>query len=504
MTLSAPRKQLPSSVLRGAADRLVIGSDPLWVDPAAWGRANMIGWDPTWYQELIMKTLADHKKVSVVGPHGIGKTGTDANVVFWFALTREMRGIDWKVVTTAGAWRQLQRYLWPEIHKWARRLKNPIFRNALLTTELKLGYGQAFAVASDEPANIEGAHADEILYIIDEAKNVPPDTWDAIEGAMSAGNAYCLANSTPGKAEGRLFEIHSKRPGYEDWHTIHVTLEDAIRAGRINREWAEARARQWGVNSPMYKNRVLGEFSTSDSDGVIPLEWLDSANERWEDLSEAGALESSALTCVSADVASEEGIDKTIIVHRHGLNITRLKTLPKVDTMKTTGHIAAAIRSKGMLKGRQRSVAVVDAIGVGTGVVDRLREQGIKVDAFMAAGKPGGQDKTGELFFLNRRAEAWWTLRDLLNPAWGSDVAIPGTDEYGSLIGDLVAPKYDQTSSGALRIEEKDDIRDRLGRSTDEGDAVVMNYAARIGKAFNPAGALPVAIGQASKFTGMR
>jgi hypothetical protein len=460
----------------------------------------MVGFNPVWYQEFIMRKLAEVRKVSVIGPHGIGKTGTDAGVLFWFAMTREMKGVDWKVVTTAGAWRQLQRYLWPEIHKWAKRLKNPLYRNALLTTELKLSYGQAFAVASDDPANIEGAHADEILYIIDEAKNVPPDTWDAIEGAMSAGNAYCLANSTPGKAEGRLFEIHSGRSGFEDWFTYHVKLEDAIAAGRVNEGWAEARARQWGKTSPIYLNRVLGEFSTTDSDGIIPLEWLEAANERWLELAEAGKLEAGPLTAISADVASEEGVDKTIIAHRHGEVLSRLLSHPNVDTMFTAGAVKGAIDAKGVKAGKSQPIAVIDAIGVGTGVVDRLREQKIKVDAFMGSGKAKYKDRTGELTFLNRRAESWWGLRDLLNPVFGHELAIPGGDDYGSLTGDLIAPKWDQTSSGYIKIEDKDDIIKRLGRSPDEGDAVVMAFNARLDRGVNLTDAAPISLTGTSRW----
>jgi hypothetical protein len=484
------------SVLSGAADRLTRGPDPSWADPAEWGKANLQGWNPVWYQSMILKALATERKVSVIGPHGLGKTADDALLTFWFAFTREAAGIDWKVVTTAGAWRQLQRYLWPEIHKWSKRLRNPLYRNALLTTELKLNYGQAFAVASDDPANIEGAHADEILYIVDEAKNVPPETWDAIEGAMSAGNAYCLANSTPGKAEGRLYEIHSKRPGYEDWKTIHITLEQAIAAGRVNAEWAEARARQWGINSPIYINRVLGEFSTTDSDGVIPLEWLEEANERWKDLSDAGRLERSPLTAVAADVASEVGVDKTIIGTRHGVVLSRIFTYPNVDTMHTTGKVKELMDTAGPAKSRKMApLAVIDAIGVGTGVVDRLREQGIKVDAFQAAGKPMFKDKTGEVTFLNRRAEAWWGLRDLLNPAFGGEIAIPDDPE---LTGDLIAPKYDQTSTGHIKIEDKDEIKKRLGRSPDAGDMAVMLFNARLDRSVNLTDAAPRGITKAS------
>jgi hypothetical protein len=483
------------SVLSSAADLLVAPPDTTFDDPAQWGKLNLRGWEPTFYQEKIARELALKHRVSVVGPHGMGKTGLDAAVVFWFARTREAQGKDWKVVTTAGAWRQLQRYLWPEIHKWGKRLAQPFRQGELLQWELKLKHGQAFAVASDDPANIEGAHADEILYIIDEAKNVPPASWDAIEGALSSGNAYCLANSTPGKAEGRLFEIHSRRPGFEDWVTIHVTLADAIKAGRIKPEWAESRKRQWGENSPVYKNRVLGEFSTYDENGVIPLEWLEAANERWLDMLEMHGtarifVPKTALRAVSADVASEEGMDKTIIAKLYGDAIAPLIELPRSDTMVTSGKVMEIIQNSLPPKSkRERPLAVIDAIGVGTGVVDRLREQGVKVDAYMGSGKALKRDETGEITFLNRRAESWWHLRDLLNPQFDHQIALPDDPE---LIGDLVAPKFDQTSTGHIKIEDKDDIIVRLGRSPDKADAVVMAYGARHSMQTNLTDALPI------------
>lgn len=447
-----------------------------------------------------MRDLATYKRVSEVGPHGIGKTSADAIIVHWFARTREAAGADWKVVTTAGAWRQLQFYLWPEIAKWAKRLVIPYRSDELQKQQIKLNYGQAFPVASDNPANIEGAHADEILYIIDEAKNVPPDTWDAIEGAMSAGHAYCLATSTPGKAEGRLYEIHQRQPGFDDWRTIHVRLEDAIAAGRISREWAEARAKQWGETSPVYLNRVLGEFSTTDSDGVIPLDWLEAANDLWNDLKSQGKLEASPLVAVAADLASEQGVDYTVIGTRHGNVLSRIIVEPALDTMAATGKIVELLNLHPAKSGRDKPTAVPDAIGIGTGVVDRLREQGYRVDAFMGSQKALRKDKTGEITFLNRRAEAWWGLRDLLNPAFDTPaIAIP---DDPMLIGDLLAPHWDQTSTGHIKIEEKDDVRKRLGRSPDRGDMVCQAFNVRLNSKVDLTDALPIGLGQTSRWRG--
>src|SRR6185312_2888777 len=118
-------------------------------------------------------------------------------------------------------------------------------------------------------------------------KAIPGATFDAAEGAFAnAGSdtvseALAFAVSTPGEPQGRFYDIHARKPGYEDWFVWHVTLEDTIQAGRVSREWAEQRKRQWGEDSAVYQNRVLGEFASSEEDGVIPLGWIERANERW-------------------------------------------------------------------------------------------------------------------------------------------------------------------------------------------------------------------------------
>jgi hypothetical protein len=177
------------------------------------------------YQREVLDSIPVKKRVALRGPHGLGKSFIGATLVNWFATTRDLAGRDWKIITTASAWRHLEVYLWPEIHKWANRIdfetlgRAPFSpRTELLDLRLKLNHGAATAVASNQPERIEGAHAEELLYLLDEAKIIPPATWDSVEGAFSnAGpdttdNAYALAMSTPGPPAGRFYDIHRRAP----------------------------------------------------------------------------------------------------------------------------------------------------------------------------------------------------------------------------------------------------------------------------------------------------
>lgn len=431
------------------------------------------------YQASVLNELVTHRREAVRSLHGAGKSATSAFAVLWFAVTRDAAGIDWKAPITAGAWRQLERYLWPEIHLWARRLRWDLIgrgpfseRTELLSLSLSLRHGQAFAVASSDPGLIEGAHAESLLFVFDESKSITSDVFDAAEGALGGpGEAFALACSTPGEPSGRFFEIHSRKPGLEDWHTRHITLEQVITAGRLSEAWAAQRAKQWGEQSAIYQNRVLGEFAAADEESVIPLAWVEAANDRWRALQDAG-VEFGPVTHLGVDVA-RSGADKTVLALRHALKdadvVSELRRFSLADTMQTTGHVA------GVLNAHPRATPIVDVIGIGAGVVDRLREQGFsRTVAFNASARPGRKDRSRELEFLNARSAAWWGLREALDPAFGSMVALPPDDD---LIGDLTAPHYAVTSAGKIQVESKDDIRKRLRRSTDSGDAVVQAFA---------------------------
>jgi hypothetical protein len=444
-------------------------------DPALFA-AECLTWapgeGPADYQLEILRELPRRRRVAVRGPHGLGKSGVAAWAILWFALTRDgLPGGDWKAVTTASAWRQLDHYLWPELHKWAGRLRwdrlgrdIPFSERAeLLDLILKLEHGQAFAVASDRPESIEGAHDDRLLYVFDEAKAIPGATWDAAEGALASGDCMALAISTPGEPQGRFYDIHSRKPGFEDWWVRHVTLAECIAAGRVLPEWAEQRRLQWGEDSAVYQNRVLGEFASSEADGIIPLAWVVAANERWEVLNDTDDW--GELTCVGVDVA-RGGEDRTVLAMRHGDAIRELRRFPRQDTMETTGAAVSAISGT-------EAYAIVDVIGIGAGVVDRMREQGANVQSFNAGEHTDWQDVSQTLQFANLRSAAWWSLRELLDPAQGHAIALPPDD---MLTGDLTAPHWRMSSGGKIVLESKDDIRRRIGRSTDDGDAVVQAF----------------------------
>jgi hypothetical protein len=227
----------------------------------------------------------------------------------------------------------------------------------------------------------------------------------------------------------------------------------------VSTTWAAQRKEQWGENSALYANRVLGEFHAGEGDGIIPLAWVERAVERGK--ARTGDL--GPMTKVGVDVA-RNGADKTVIAPCYGHRVDTLRYSFHEDTMSTSGRVT------GLLAANSEAMAVVDADGLGVGVFDRLRELGHHVEPFHAGRKTKKRDRSGELGFVNTRAGAWWQLRELLEDP-DSDVELP---DDPILLGDLTAPRWSVTSNGEILLESKAELGRRLGRSTDAADAVVM------------------------------
>lgn len=460
------------------------------------------------YQAGAMRQAARQGRLLMYGPHGLGKSTTMSLLVWWFATTRELAGLDWKIITTASSWKQLNDFLWPEIHKWAKYIdwerlgiQEPQLGQDLLGLGLKWPWGAASAAASTDPAKMEGAHATHLMYILDEAKAIQPGTWDAIEGAFSTEdldgievpgtegdgdeggegepqalikNILAVAMSTPGPATGRFYQIATGKPGFEDWTVRKVSKDEVIEAGRMSPKWAEQREKQWGAGSSVYQMRVLGEFFLDDPEALIPLSWVEAAQQRWQEWKEKGRPQLEGKKWLGVDVAGG-GADHTVMARRTGWHITRLEYPRETDLMR----LAKEVNRHGTGGGFR---PVIDTLGVGQGVTSRLREMFEAGDApwrpvaFVGAASSNLVNLTREYGFVNNRSAAWWMVREALDPQNERGAMLPPDPE---LVADLTAPTWSIGQAGQppkIRVQPKDQVKLKLGRSPDFGDAVAMAY----------------------------
>jgi hypothetical protein len=208
-----------------------------------------------------------------------------------------------------------------------------------------------------------------------------------------------------------------------------------------------------------------GDFSAGlkdDAFQVIPTAWIEAAQKRWTERPPREHM-----TAIGLDVA-QGGEANTVAAPRYGGWYDRPTRKPGRECRLGT-EVAAMV-----VQVRRNSCPVVVDCGGGWGAeaYGALRENGIPAVAYLGNKQSTATSREGNLKFYNRRAEDWWRFREELNPdqEFGSAIALPPD---ATIKADLAAPRFQMTSRG-IKLEEKAEIMKRLGRSIDDGDAIVM------------------------------
>lgn len=237
---------------------------------------------------------------------------------------------------------------------------------------------------------------------------------------------------------------------------------------------------------PLRSQMLRGDFLAGKSDNpwqIIPTKWVELAQERWIE----EGWRDNPLDSMGVDVA-RGGKDETVIARRHGTWFARNDCYPGSDT--PNGQTVAGL----VLSKRKDDAPVhVDVVGVGASVYDQLDGNGIQtigIQSAASAEDEGGvryKDKSGQLFFANYRAWLWWSMREALDPETGDGLALPPDPEVKA---DLCAVRWKPTARGVL-AESKEELSSakRLGRSTNNGDAIVyarVNTVKEINSDYKP------------------
>lgn len=219
---------------------------------------------------------------------------------------------------------------------------------------------------------------------------------------------------------------------------------------------------------PLRSQLLFGDFRAGieeDAWQCIPTKWVKAAVERWK----ARTKPNVPLTISGVDVA-HGGKDKTVKADRYDDWVDTLKKWPGSQT--PTGNAAAQL----VVKDHEPDAPLnVDVIGWGASCAERLAEPapqgyGLRAKPINVAEKSAYRDKSRRFKVVNKRAEMYWRLREELDPDNDATLCLPDDPE---LFADLTAPRYQITTSG-IKIESKDDIKERINRSPDCGDAVAL------------------------------
>ena len=435
---------------------------------------------PRKWQEKILREISVHIqrnqvidlpemfRMSVASGRGIVKSALVAWLILWMLSTR----LGATIIVTANTEQQLRSRTWAELGKWMTLSINshwfmktattikpaPWFQEAL-ERDLKIDTGYYYAQAQlwseENPDAFAGIHSSYgVCLIMDEASGIPAPIYSVSEGFFTepTRDRYWFTFSNPRRNTGPFYDsFHSKK---SFWKTLQI---DSRTVEGTDQQLFQKMIEQYGEDSTVSRVEVMGEFPSSEDDTVIPMGLIRAAIDR--DVS----LTASAPVIWGLDVARFGG-DNSALCVRQGNTVFEITSFSSMDLMQLCGVIKNRYDEATVLDRPQE--ILVDVIGIGAGVVDRLREQNLPVRGINVS-----ESSSAKKNYLNLRAELWFAIKDWLAQR---DCRLPIDDELAS---ELAAPLYKYTSTGKIKIESKDEMRKRGIKSPDKADALALTMA---------------------------
>ena len=414
-------------------------------------------------QEDILNAIGHNNRVSVAACNASGKDWTAARVILWWLHTRPGA----KVVVTGPTLRQIKDIVWRELRSALDASGLP---GKLTANKYEIDNDRfAIALSSNSQHNLQGFHSPNLLVVATEAQAVKQAYFEALK-RLQPKKMLLLGN--PLSHEGELYESHHAKSDL--YHQIKISALDSPNyrrkryhvPGLISPADVEERRRDWGDDSPLYIASVLGQFPDALEDSLTARVHVDRAVARWK-TSPPSPQEGGGSSATGArgevrmgvDVA-RFGTDESVICIRRGPRVERLIPLRRgTDTMQVADEV------KEWADALNVPAVFVDENGVGGGVVDRLSVLGVPVYGVDAGGKAYRPSQ-----FADLRAEIFWEVARLLR-----EDAIDLPDD-ATLISQLLALRYDVSTTGRIRLESKTRLRKRGVKSPDRADALALAF----------------------------
>ncbi len=409
-------------------------------------------------------------KFTIRAMHGPGKTFFAAAAIIWFHFA--FKGFS---PATAPTIKQLKNRLWPNIRK-IQSMADDFWRKSfeVRATEVewhKDANWKCVAETGATPENMQGYHDLFMLIVCDEASGIDEEMFPVIEGALSTGKiVILLLIGNPTRNQGTFADSHLKPKVSKYYHKIHVNL---AKTTRVSPKWVKEMGEKYGVTSPVYMVRCLGDFAAEDENQLLSLSWLEEARIRTH--KPDGSIPRQRL---SVDVA-DGGANFSVITH--SVNYASFTFLKKQTQHSFPGGKAVTMVCdeverlwvKNRMDKANGDDVVVDALGVGAGVVSELHHRGIPVVRYM-----GGAASDDPKEWRCRRVQSYMVLRD----DYRNGKIVMADDfveenEWDDLDAQLCSIKR---KPGIEKIEDlltKKEMVDQNITSPDRADSIAMSKA---------------------------
>jgi hypothetical protein len=376
--------------------------------------------------------------------------------------------------------------LWAELARWQN--ESPFLLNAFVWNKERITAkdhpetwflaAKGWAKSADTETvgrTLSGQHARFPFYLIDESGDIPPNMLRSAEqGLTSCEDGLIITAGNTTSQTGLLYEVTTKArvapSGEELWKVVSITADpdDPRRTPRVDIEWARQQIALYGRENPWVMAYILGLFPPGSINALLSSDEVEHAM----NLHPRPETYAWAQKRLGIDVA-RFGDDRTVIFPRQGIVAFKPDVMRHARDSAVSVDIASRVMQKKIdwqreetdIRAEAEEILTFfdDTVGWAHGAIDVMRAAGHSVHALNYAG-PSPDPR-----YFNLRSYMWMKMADWIK-AGGS---LPNVPE---LVGELTAPTY-FFQSGKMRVEEKDQIKKRLGKSPDLGDALCETFA---------------------------
>ena len=413
----------------------------------------VIPYKPRYPQTLIHQALESHRFCVLVTHRQMGKTVCAINHLLKSALQNTRPAPRYFYV--APFLKQVKLIAWDYIKRFTAPLPQVKLCETELCVQLPTG-AKIWLLGADNPDALRGTYADGV--VLDEYAQIKPDVfYEIIRPMLLSREGWVLFSGTP-KGQNQFYELynHALLAAQQNPSLWWCGIFRADETGVISAaELAEIRRH---TPENLFRQEYLCDFTADAEDIFIPVSLVSQACARTYSPTEIAY----APKIIGVDPA-RFGADRSVIFCRQGLQAFPPEILQQADQMTLAAHVAAQIQ-------RFHPDAVFIDAGCGGGVIDRLRQLGFEITEVPFGAAPL---KSGA--YVNKRAEMWGEMRQWLQ-AGG---ALPS---HSDLKTDLCSLRYDFDAAGKMRLEKKEALKARTGRSPDLADALALTFAFPVGK----------------------
>lgn len=407
---------------------------------------------PRAVQQKIHTALATHRFSVLVTHRQLGKTVCAVNHLIRMAL--QNRKSYPRYFYVAPFLKQAKLIAWDYLKRYARNIPGVDFLEGELCVRFA-GGARIWVCGADNPDALRGTYADGV--VLDEYAQMKPDVFaEIIRPMLLSREGWAVFMGTP-KGQNAFFELFNQaqkqartEPGIW-WVGVFRADESGVipaeELARIQRETPEV----------IFRQEYLCDFTASAENVLIPIDAVLQACRR--SLTEADYRDAPKI--IGVDPA-RFGTDRSVICCRQGVKVFEPLVMKGLDNMALASCVAQQIE-------QFRPDGIFIDAGCGAGVIDRLRQLGYRQVIEIAFG--GSAGKPGQ--YANKRAEMCGEMAEWIKQAG----VLP---DCAALKADLCQVCFDYDPAGRLRLESKDKLKERTGKSPDLADALALTFAAPV------------------------